>query len=316
MHPPLSVVGFTVLSGAGYGFIALFIIATMLGLGGPVHAGELKAAGVLGFLLITVGLLLSTGHLANPRNAWRAFSRFRSSWLSREAVLALLFYPVAGLYVLGLLLGDGLTHGPLTGLFGVLTIMLALGTVLATGMIYACLPTIRAWNSSLTPINYLLMGLALGSVLLVVVRGANGADLVPVTGVALLMLILAGLGKQLHYHWQQGQAHRGPGLASATGLHTGHIRLLDPGHSCGTFQTEEFVHHTTDDRIEVLRRMVLTVGFLVPAILLLAVATTGQALWLAGLALVIGFCGLLLERWLFFAEARHTVRHYNARVPG
>ncbi|ABI57023.1 dimethyl sulfoxide reductase anchor subunit family protein [Alkalilimnicola ehrlichii MLHE-1] len=313
MHPPLSVVGFTVLSGAGYGFIALFVIAAMLQLGGPVAGGELTAAAIIGFLLITVGLLLSTGHLANPRNAWRAFSRFRSSWLSREAVLAVLFYPVAALYLLGLLLGDGVSHGPVTGLLGVLTVILALGTVLATGMIYACLPTIRAWHSSLTPINYLLMGLALGGLLLVLVRGTGGADLTPVTALALLLLVLAGLGKLLHYDWQRRQAHRGPDAGSATGLTGGRVRLLDPGHTSGTFLTEEFIHGADEDGIRVLRRLVLMAGFVIPALMLLAMATS-PALWPVALALPIAFAGVLLERWLFFVEARHVVRHYNVRT--
>lgn len=313
MHPPLSVVGFTVLSGAGYGFIALFIIAAMLQLGGPVSVGELMAAGITGFLLITVGLLLSTGHLANPRNAWRAFSRFRSSWLSREAVLAVLFYPVAAAYLLGLLLGDGVGHGPLTGLLGALTVALALGTVLATGMIYACLPTIRAWHSSLTPINYLLMGLALGGLLLVLVRGLAGAELTPVTALALLLLILAGLGKLLHYDWQRRQAGRGPDAGSATGLTGPHVRLLDPGHTSGTFLTDEFIHGAGAEQIQILRRMVLMAGFAIPALMLLA-TTVAPALWPALLALPIAFAGVLLERWLFFVEARHVVRHYNIRT--
>ncbi len=36
--------------------------------------------------LIAAGLLSSTGHLGRPERAWRAFSQWRSSWLSREGV--------------------------------------------------------------------------------------------------------------------------------------------------------------------------------------------------------------------------------------
>ena len=42
---------------------------------------------------MVAGLVSSTFHLANPRNAWRAMMRVRTSWLSREAVLAVVFFP-------------------------------------------------------------------------------------------------------------------------------------------------------------------------------------------------------------------------------
>ena len=45
------------------------------------------------------GTLRSTLHLANPRNAWRSLARWRSSWLSREALAALVLIPVAAGYV-------------------------------------------------------------------------------------------------------------------------------------------------------------------------------------------------------------------------
>ena len=37
---------------------------------------------------LTVGLVSSTLHLSHPERAWRAFSQWRSSWLSREGVAA------------------------------------------------------------------------------------------------------------------------------------------------------------------------------------------------------------------------------------
>ena len=48
-------------------------------------------AAILGALALSaVGLLASTLHLGHPERAWRAVSQWRSSWLSREGVLALL----------------------------------------------------------------------------------------------------------------------------------------------------------------------------------------------------------------------------------
>src|SRR5215475_805849 len=99
MHPAYSVILFTTASGAGYGLLAWLALAGMLGL---VPAG--RWLGIVGFglafALITAGLLSSTAHLGRPERAWRAFSQWRSSWLSREGVMALLTYVPAGLLAL------------------------------------------------------------------------------------------------------------------------------------------------------------------------------------------------------------------------
>ena len=64
-------------------------------------AGFGFAALALALAAITVGLLSSTLHLGHPERAWRAFSQWRSSWLSREGVLALATYLPAGAVRLG-----------------------------------------------------------------------------------------------------------------------------------------------------------------------------------------------------------------------
>ena len=99
MHPALSVIFFTVASGAGYGLFVLLAIAHLFGLV-DVDGNTMLWGGVLSLFLITAGLLSSVGHLANPKNAWRAFFRFRTSWLSREGVFAVLFYPFGFFYLL------------------------------------------------------------------------------------------------------------------------------------------------------------------------------------------------------------------------
>src|SRR5216110_3893693 len=94
MNPAYSVILFTTASGAGYGLLAL------LGLVGFNHgpASSLwfgATALVIALGLITLGLLSSTFHLGRPERAWRAFSQWRSSWLSREGFLSVLTYPAA-----------------------------------------------------------------------------------------------------------------------------------------------------------------------------------------------------------------------------
>ena len=98
MHPAFSVLIFTVTSGAGYGLLAWLGAGQLLGFTQTLTVNQQIVIGLMAMVLVSIGLASSTMHLANPKNAWRSFSRFRTSWLSREAVFAILLYPVAGLY--------------------------------------------------------------------------------------------------------------------------------------------------------------------------------------------------------------------------
>ena len=86
MHPAPSVIIFTSLSGLGFGLMF------WLGLGMPAVSGPLVVSvfAVLALGLAVIGLLASTFHLGNPQRALRAFTQWRTSWLSREGILAVL----------------------------------------------------------------------------------------------------------------------------------------------------------------------------------------------------------------------------------
>ena len=88
MHPAYSVIFFTTATGAGYGMLALFGLAAVLGQL-PADRGFAVAGIAVGYVLIVGGLLSSTFHLGHPERSWRAMSQWRSSWLSREGVLAI-----------------------------------------------------------------------------------------------------------------------------------------------------------------------------------------------------------------------------------
>jgi DMSO reductase anchor subunit len=103
VKPAFSVLFFTVLSGAGMGalaIIALFDIVTASTLAPVAPSAPWLRATLVAILLVVVGLCSSTLHLANPKNAWRAASRWRTSWLSREAILSGALLAVASAYVL------------------------------------------------------------------------------------------------------------------------------------------------------------------------------------------------------------------------
>ena len=92
MHPALSVIFFTTLSGAGYG---LLFWAGWHALTGQSAARTLLVSIALAIVLSTVGLVSSLFHLGKPSRAWRAFSQWRTSWLSREGVASMATFVVA-----------------------------------------------------------------------------------------------------------------------------------------------------------------------------------------------------------------------------
>src|SRR6185312_7446099 len=145
MHPAPSIILFTTLSGLGYG------LAAVLGLGllDPAALAT-KIAHVLALALMSAGLLSSTLHLGNPQRAWRALSQWRSSWLSREGVMAILTFVPLVICAWATLFDR--IYLPLMGVIG--TIFCAV-TVYCTAMIYASLKSVQAWNTRLTPICYL-----------------------------------------------------------------------------------------------------------------------------------------------------------------
>lgn len=303
MHPAFSVLVFTVMSGAGYGLITLMIIAHLAGLPALQDSAVLLTGGAVALAMITVGLLSSTLHLANPKNAWRAFSRFKTSWLSREAVFAVLFYPVALVYLGGVWLQGGQIN-TLVMICGVLAAALAMVTLFCTSMIYASLKTIRQWNSSLTPVNYLALGLMSGALLLFAVQSLLGdAPASLLYSATLALVVLGAVAKGIYLFWIGKPA--GSTIQTATGFTQASVRLLDQGHTANSFLNDEFGYQVAADRLLQLRILMYVGAFLLPLLLLL---------WLPGaswLAALLALAGLLLERWLFFAEARHVVRLFH-----
>lgn len=305
MHPAPSIILFTTLSGFGYG------LAFVLGLGllDPA-APATKIAWVAALALIAGGLSSSTLHLGNPRRAWRAFSQWRSSWLSREGVMAVVtFLPLVVSAWLCVIEGRYLL---LPGLVGS---ALCLCTVFCTAMIYASLRSVQAWHTPLTPLCYLLFSLAGGCVAasFFALCGAGGAR--PLSAPAVLLLAAAWIAK---WFWRRRMLAMHP-LSSpetATGLGPlGRVRLLERPHMTENYLTKEMGFRVARKHAAKLWRLALLSGAAVPVVLLVLLAATGSqagipAALVAAMALIACFGGLLVERWLFFAEARHAVMNY------
>lgn len=312
MHPALSVIFFTVVSGAGYGlFVMLFALAFLDII--DISRNAALVAAVLSIVMISAGLLSSTFHLANPKNAWRSFMRFKTSWLSREAVFAIAFYPFALLFTLGVFLSDsGDAALRMSGVFwvlGLVAMVLALITVFSTGMIYGCLKTIRQWNTALTPANYILLGLMLGSLALMAIMATMDGNVAGVSAITLMVITGAGILKAIYFFWVKKVT--GPTINTATGFNRSTVRLLDVGHTAGTFLTDEFGYQAAPATLKLFRTLVYVLGFIIPLLFVLTQATGGVNGMMLTVGTVIAFVGIALERWLFFAEARHVVNLYH-----
>lgn len=306
MHPAFSVIFFTVSSGAGFGLFALLVLADLLGLGGGLSADQKLTAGGLALFLVAAGLSSSVFHLANPKNAWRAFSRYRTSWLSREGVFAVIFFPFAIAY-LGLIWLDVAQLKWLESTMGVLAAVLAWVTIFSTGMIYGCLKTIRQWNSPLVPANYLALGHLLGALLLLVIASNGTVAVGAYVALSLGILVAAATLKAIYYFWIS-QPSATSTIKTATGFTRGTVRLLDTGHTHGTFLTEEFGFQIARRYALILKAFVFLAGFVIPAVMLLGGNLNSAALYTA---VSLAVLGIVAERWLFFAEARHVVNLYH-----
>jgi len=311
MKPAPSIIGFTTSSGLGYGL--LFTLATG-GILGLVPTD--RWLGVVGFLLallaITAGLLSSTFHLGHPERAWRALSQWRSSWLSREGLLALITYIPTMILAAGWVIGETLSG--MIGLVAALTAPLALMTVYCTGMIYADLPPIRAWHQPLTAPIYVAFALMTGLLALNWLLTVFGAPH-QIVGILTLLAIALAFGLKILY-WQKlkTEADGGsPTIASATGLGSGGlVRMLDPPHTQTNYLLEEMGFQIARKHGRRLRMLTLAFGLFGPIILtLISLVSMGWAATMAATsALLLGVLGVLIERWLFFAEAEHTVMLY------
>ena len=289
MHPAPSVILFTTFSGLGFGLLVF------LGLGLPAVTGWTAFAFfAIAYVMAVGGLLASTFHLGRPERAPKAFTQWRTSWLSREAWCSVAALTVMAVYGAGLVF-----FGARWSLLGWLGAALSLATVFTTSMIYAQLRTVPRWHTPLTPVMFL--SLALG----------GGALLAGQVTAAALLLVAAGA--VVVATWLTGDtrfAASGTDLSTATGLGTiGHVRAFEPPHTGTNYLLREFVHVVGRRHSRKLRIISLVLMVAVPVLLLIL---PFHHLW-ALLAVVSHVAGVLVARWLFFAEAEHVVGLYYGK---
>lgn len=295
MHPALSVIFFSTLSGAGYGL--WFWFGTSL-LGHDRDFGNRDYLTLaLGAALVTTGLLCSTLHLGRKERAWRAFSQWRSSWLSREGVIALLCFLPASM------LAFTPQAGTLQKAMALALMVLSLATVFCTAKIYHCLKTVPAWRHGTVIPIYLLSSLYSGGLCLAGIYAIW-------TFAPALCLLAVLLWLLVRSYWRRNDQPLPVSRASALGLpETRTARVFEHPHSEANFITREMVHVLARKHSRVLRRAHLLLALLLPGLFCI-LAALAHWHWLYAIAAIIGLFGVFIGRWLFFAEAKHVVSLY------
>jgi len=309
MHPAFSVIFFTTSSGAGYGLLF------MLGMFNAQMDKSLEATiGIscsgLAIILITAGLLSSTAHLGHPERAWRAFSQWRSSWLSREGVLAILTYIPAIMLPVSFYFPEDLAWKG----WGLIAAILSAGTVICTGMIYASLKTIRPWDAWQVVPAYLSIAM-LGGVLMVAFIAVIFDAYHPIYSWS-TMGLAALVGFIKISFWRSADRNKNRSTAAtATGLGgaSAKVSLLDSPTTSENYIMREMGFVVARKYSKKLRKISGYSLFVIPALTaMLTVMIEGKAV-IATLILcgIIAYSvGAIIERWLFFAEAKHVVTLY------
>ncbi len=309
MNPALSIVFFTTSSGAGFALMMLVGLGVPLGLL-PANPWFGVTALVIAGALALSGLASSTLHLGHPERAWRAFSQWRSSWLSREGVFSVLSFVPAAIFAFSWVI-LGKTWG-FAGLCGILAAAGSVATVYCTGMIYASLKPIRQWHNFWVVPNYLMLGLMSGFLLLDFVERFWVARPLTTAILTLIAIALSWWFKERYWGFIDTSASAST-VASATALgRPGAVRMLELPHTEENYLLKEMGFRIARRHATRLRLVARLAAFAAPGVLTLIALIWGGDVGIAAalLAVVGAGLGLVVERWLFFAEARHSVTLY------
>lgn len=325
MHPAFSVIFLTTLIGAGQGlFLALFTgqLYAAIKLIDPQSAGFYAGGSAVSLALLIAGLAASFFHLGRPERAWRAASKWRTSWLSREvivlpAMMAVIFF--YGLFHgIGwtepfVVVGGGALPVDVTFILGLIGTLVSFALFVSTAMIYASVKFLEEWHSPYTVANFIFLGMASGFMLAAAYSAYLGNHLVGFYGTWAVIFTLLGLATRTASLLRNAALKHKSSLQTAIGVRHKTIEQKSQGFTAGSFNTREFFHHQRPQTLRLVRLTFLVLVFPVP-ILLVGIAYALESATLPILAFLIQYLGLVAERWYFFAEAEHPQNLYYQSV--
>ena len=288
MHPAPSIILFTVLSGFGFGLIS---IIGLLQFFNQISVVNIIIFSLIGLFFSTVGLISSFFHLANKKNAIKSMSQWQTSWLSREAIssifcLSIVVGNIGWVFVQNLYINE----------VGIVLFLLSLFTIFTTSMIYAQLKTVPSWNNILTPALFIFAALAGGSILLM-----DYASLV-------LLLIFGVLQVLFWYIADQSFIYKETSVGTALGFSKNeNIRAFDVAHTNRNYLLNEMVYKVARKHAIKIRYISFFAAFVFPMSLTLIFPGNFSV---SVLIIASHLVGIYFSRWLFFAEAKHSVGFY------
>lgn len=305
MNPALSVILFTTLSGTGYG---LWLWLGLRIAFGP-RAYDFEPIGwffalLLGAVLTTIGIVASLWHLGKPMRVWRAFTQWRTSWMSREGVMAVATLAVAVLMIAPLPIPHELALRPLAALLA----LCALGTICSTAMIYASLKPIPAWRHPLVLPGYIGFALLTGGLAFAALP--QPMEVLRFALPILIVLAIAMAALKFAY-WRAIDATPLPQTrGDAIGLPNRKPSVFERPHTEANYLTKEMGFVVARRHAKKLRLFSVLLFAAIPVICIaLAIGLSSPWPWL-DIAALCTICGAFLERWLFFAQAKHLVTLY------
>ncbi len=316
MHPPLSLILFFLTAGTSVGLFTILFVLQILSLLGTVEAlpeAVLLRAGELSLLLVGAGAFAASFHLGHKLRAWKAVRRFRSSWLSREAVFSGAYGVMLLLYLIALWRDAGT---PLQLLLGGLAFASGVLSAYSTAMIYATNRFVLEWNSSITVVSFLLLYLMLGSTAGAFLLELYGQPQGRVFTFLSLTFLILGFLFRIAFNVRQFYLRR-PTLNDALNLPRNRpVRLLDAGTTTDNYCTTEFYYRKGKELLPTVIPVAYLLNFVVPFSLILYARTSGSGeSWLLGLSYVSLLVGGALERWCFFVEGNHVQNLFYGLYP-
>lgn len=309
MNPAFSVIVFTTLSGTGFGLWFWLGLRIAVGDRPEWFDGLGWMLGlIVGAVLVAIGVIASLWHLGKPARVWRAFSQWRTSWMSREGVFALACFAAAAAVMA---LSWGSRHGLSVRAAGALLALLSVAAVYSTAMIYASLKPIPAWRHRLVAPSYLLFA-ALGGGILFGPFAGTTIDDPNLVGAGIVVGTIA-LWLVKRRYWRDIDRTPLPhDTGDAVGLPGRAVTSFERPHTESNYLTREMGFVVARKHAKKLRTISVALFALVPALCALPVwllphGDVTVLLWVGAVSFQLG---ALVERWLFFAEAKHLVMLY------
>ena len=288
MHPAPSIILFTVLSGFGFGLISIVGLLQFLN---QINMVDIIIFSVIGLFFSSVGLISSFFHLANKKNAIKSMTQWQTSWLSREAI--------SSIFCLSIVVGNigwVFVQNRYVNEIGIILFLLSLFTIFTTSMIYAQLKTVPSWNNMLTPAFFIFAALAGGSILLM-----GNTSLV-------FLLIFAVLQVLFWYIADLSFKEKETSIGTALGFSKNEeIRAFDLAHTNRNYLLNEMVYKVARKHSIKIRYISFFAAFVLPMSLILMFPDNFSV---SVFMIVSHLVGIYFSRWLFFAEAKHSVSFY------